>query len=193
MSEYSMVTVPRHGNNPGMPRGKKNIVVIFDFDKATMERDEKGVTVSSLTMIGGATPIGLFVDQSSIDAGDKVEGEAYARGFIHHVNFDHPGTELAVAEFKANNVNANLGAIVIGCDASETTAKVYGTPCAPLTMQAANEQDTKDAHNNHFELQTELRTWPVGIIAKSAIPATDNADVNTFLGLTTPTNGDGKE
>lgn len=193
MSEYSMVTVPKQGNNPGMPRGKKNIVVIFDFDKATMERDEKGVTVSSLTMIGGATPIGLFVDQSSIDAGDEVEGEAYARGFIHHLNFDHPGTELAVAEFKANNVNANLGAIVIGCDASETTAKVYGTPCAPLTMQAANEQDTKDAHNNHFELKTELRTWPVGIIAKSAIPATDNADVNTFLGLTTPTNGDGQE
>lgn len=193
MSEYSMVTVPKQGNNPGMPRGKKNIVVIFDFDKATMERDEKGVTVSSLTMIGGATPIGLFVDQSSIDAGDKVEGEAYARGFIHHVNFDHPGTELAVAEFKANNVNANLGAIVIGCDASETTAKVYGTPCAPLTMQAADENDTKDAHNNHFELQTELRTWPVGIIAKSAIPATDNADVNTFLGLTTPINGDGHE
>lgn len=193
MIEYSMVTVPKQGNNPGMPRGKKNIVVIFDFDKASMERDEKGVTVSSLTMIGGATPIGLFVDQSSIDAGDKVEGEAYARGFIHHVNFDHPGTELAVAEFKANNVNANLGAIVIGCDASETTAKVYGTPCAPLTMQAADENDTKDAHNNHFELQTELRTWPVGIIAKSAIPATDNADVNTFLGLTTTTNGDGHE
>ena len=178
-----MVSVPKSGSNPGMPRGKKNIVIIFDMDKASMTRDEKGVTVSALTLPQDVTPIGIFVDQKSIDAGDEVEGDAYARGFIHHVNFDHPGTELAIAEFKANNVNANLGAIVMGCDASETTAKVYGTPCAPLTMQAANEQDTSEAHNNHFELKTEVRTWPAGIIAKSAIPETDNEAINTFLGL----------
>ena len=178
-----MVSVPKQGSNPGMPRGKKNIVIIFDMDKASMTRDEKGVTVSALTLPQDVTPIGIFVDQKSIDAGDEVEGDAYARGFIHHVNFDHPGTELAIAEFKANNVNANLGAIVMGCDASETTAKVYGTPCAPLTMQAANEQDTSEAHNNHFELKTEVRTWPAGIIAKSAIPETDNEAINTFLGL----------
>ena len=180
---YSMVSVPKQGSNPGMPRGKKNIVVIFDFDKATMVRDEKGVTVKSLQMIGNVKPIGIFVNQESIDCGDEVEGDAYSRGFLHHVNFDHPGTDLEIAEFKANNVNGNLGAIVIGCDASETTAKVYGTPCAPLTMNAANEQDTKENHNNHFELKTAVRTWPVGIIAKSAIPATDNAEINTFLGI----------
>ena len=46
---YSMVSVPKQGSNPGMPRGKKNIVVIFDFDKATMVRDEKGVTVRPST------------------------------------------------------------------------------------------------------------------------------------------------
>ncbi len=178
-----MVSVPKSGSNPGMPRGKKNIIIIFDMDQATMVRDEKGVTVSSLTLPNSVTPIGIFVDQGSIDAGDKVEGDAYARGYIHHVNFDHPGTELAIAEFKANNINSNLGAIVVGCDASETTAKVYGTPCAPLTMQAANEQDTREAHNNHFELKTELRTWPVGIIAKSAIPATDDSTINAFLGI----------
>lgn len=184
MAEYSMVSVPKEGSNPGMPRGKKNIVILFDMDKATMVRDEKGVKITSLTMVGtGVTPIGLFVNQSSIDAGDEVEGDAYSRGFIHHLNFDHPGTDQAIVEFKANNVNANLGAIVLGCDASETTAKVYGTPCAPLTMQSGNEQDTNEAHNNHFELKTEVRTWPVGIIDIADIPATDNAEINTFLGL----------
>lgn len=183
MSEYSMVSVPKQGSNPGMPRGKKNIVILFDFDKAKMERDEKGVKVTSLTMIGTAKPVGIFANQVTIDGGDEVEGDAYSRGFIHHVNFDHPGTELEVAEFKANNINGNLGAIVVGCDASETTAKVYGTPCAPLTMQAANEQDTNEAHLNHFELKTEMRTWPVGIIDKADIPATDNAEINAFLGI----------
>lgn len=180
-----MVSVPKQGSNPGMPRGKKNIIIIFDFDKAKMERDEKGVKVTSLTMTGEAKPIGIFVNQDTIDAGDEVQGDAYSRGFVHHVNFDHPGTDLEIAEFKANNVNGNLGAIVIGCDASETTAKVYGTPCAPLTMNAGNEQDTRENHNNHFELQTALRTWPAGIIDKSAIPVTDNAEINSFLGLGT--------
>ena len=185
MAEYAMVSVKKQGSNPGQPRGKKNIILLFDFDKAKMERDEKGVKVTSLTMIGTAKPIGMFVNQNSIDAGDEPEGDAYSRGFIHHVNFDHPGTDLDVAEFKGNNINGNLGAIVIGCDSTETTAKVYGTPCAPLVMQAANEQDTNEAHNNHFELRTEARTWPVGIINISDIPATGDTEIDTFLGLTT--------
>mgnify|MGYP003571287018 CR=1 FL=1 len=182
--EYSMVSVKKQGSNPGQPRGKKNILLLFDFDKAKMVRDEKGVKVTSLTMIGTAKPIGMFVNQNSIDAGDEAEGDAYARGFIHHVNFDHPGTELEVAEFKGNNINGNLGAIVVGCDSTETTAKVYGTPCAPLVMQAANEQDTNEAHQNHFELKTEMRTWPVGIIDISAIPKTGDTEIDEFLGLT---------
>lgn len=181
---YSMVSVPKQGSNPGMPRGKKNILIIFDFDKVqTYTRDEKGVAVTAFAMMQGAKPIGIFVDQKSIDGGDEVEGDSYARGFLPHLNFDHPGTELAIAEFKANNVNSNLGAIVIPCDAAETTVKQYGTPCAPLVMQAANEQDTTEAHNNHFELKAEVRGYPIGIMAKNLIPATDNADINTFLGL----------
>ena len=184
MSAYSMVSVPKQGSNPGMPAGKKNILVIFDFDDvATYTRDEKGVTITAFAMKTGKTPIGLFINETSIDAGDEVEGDNYARGFIHHVNGDHPGTELAAAEFKANNVNANLGAIVIDCDPTATTVKVYGTPCAPLKMNAANEQDTNEAHNQHFELRTEQRTWPVGIMAKTLVPSTDNEAINAYLGL----------
>ena len=182
--DYSMVSVPKEGNNPGMPLGKKNILIIFDFDKvAEYVRDAKGVRITSFGMKTGVTPIGIFVDQNSIDCGDEVEGDAYARGYLPHVNFDHPGTELAIAEFKANNVNANLGAIVIPCDSAVTDVKVYGTPCAPLVMQAANEQDTKEVHNNHFELKAEMRGYPIGIMAKTMVPATDSQDINTFLGL----------
>lgn len=195
MAAYSMVSVPKQGSNPGMPGGKKNIVVIFDFDQVeTYTRDEKGVTVTAFALKTAKTPIGLFVAENTIDAGDEVEGDAYARGFIQHVNADHPGTELVVAEFKANNVNANLGAIIIDCDPAATTAKIYGTPCAPLKMQAANEQDTNEAHNNHFELKSEQRSYPVGIIAKSLIPETDNEEINKYLGIyvepAPPANGD---
>ena len=179
-----MVSVKKQGSNPGQPRGKKNILLLFDFDKAKMVRDAKGVKVTSLTMIGEAKPIGMFINQNSIDAGDEVQGDAYSRGFIHHVNFDHPGTDLEVAEFKGNNVNGNFGAIVIGCDSTETTAKVYGTPCAPLVMNQGQEQDTNEAHNNHFELRTEMRTWPCGIIDIADIPVTGDTEIDEFLGLT---------
>lgn len=182
-----MVSVPKQGTNPGMPEGKKNVVVIFDFDKVkTYTRDEKHITVTAFALNDGVKPIGLFINEQSVDAGDEVEGDAYARGFIQHVNADHPGTEGAVGEFKANNVNANLGVIIMPCDPGATTAKIYGTPCAPLKMQQAQEQDTNEAHNNHFELRSEQRSYPVGIIAKNLIPATDNADINAYLGLTEP-------
>lgn len=181
---YSMVSVPKGSNNQGKPEGKKNILVIFDFDKvATYTRDAKEVTITALTMAQSVTPIGIFVDENTIDAGDAAEGDNYARGFIHHVNFQHPGTDLAFAEFKAANINANLGVIIVPCDPSATTAKVYGTPCAPLKMSKADEVDTNEAHRNEVELKSEQRSAPVGIIAKSSIPVTDNATINTYLGI----------
>lgn len=183
MAEYSLVSVPKKSNNQGMPESKKNIVIIFDFDKATMERDEKGVKVSKLAMVGTAKPIGLFVNEKTINAGDEVEGDAYERGFLHHFNFQHPGADLEFAEFKANNINANLGAISIPCDKSATTAKVYGTPCAPLKMQKADLVDTSEAHRQELELKSESRTYPAGIIDIKDIPLTDNDEINTFLGL----------
>ena len=36
-----MVSVPKQGANPGMPEGKKYVVIIFDFGKVkTYTRDE---------------------------------------------------------------------------------------------------------------------------------------------------------
>lgn len=185
---YSMVSVPRGSNNQGKPEGKKNIIILFDFDKVgTYTRDAKDVTVTAFSMAQSVTPIGIFVDENTIDAGDAAEGDNYARGFLHHVNFQHPGTDLAFAEFKAANINANLGAIIVKCDPTVTTAKIYGTPCAPLKMKKADEVDTNEAHRNEVELQTGQRTAPVGIIAKTLIPVTDSAEINTYLGLSAGT------
>lgn len=187
MSEYSMVSVPKEGANPGTPRGKKNVIIVLDFDNYTMATDEKNVKVTALTAVDDKKlPIGIFVNQNSLDCGDELEGEAYSRGLLPHVNFDHPGTSQAINEFKNNCMNANLGVIVVECDSSATTAKLYGRPCAPLVMQQAQEQDTNEAHLNHFELRAEQRGWGVAIIDKTDIPVTDNATINAYLGLPVP-------
>ena len=83
---YSMVSVPKQSNNQGAPDAKKNIVIIFDFDKvATYTRDAKDIAVTAFALASPASPIGLFVNESTIDGGDAVEGDDYARGFIQHL------------------------------------------------------------------------------------------------------------
>lgn len=180
---YAFVSVPKQSNNQGLANGKKNIIVVFDFDKTTTyTRDEKGVQVTALAFQQDYTPIGIFVDEGSIDAGDAVGGENYGRGFNHNFKFKHPGDDLAFAEFKANNINASLGVIYVPCDSSKP-CKIYGTPCQPLKMTKADEVDTNENNRQEVELATDSLTWPVGRIAKNLIPVTDNAEINAFLGL----------
>lgn len=183
MAAYTQVSVPKQSNNQGLANGKKNVIVVFDFDKTkTYERDEKGVTVTQLEFVSGYTPIGIFVDESSIEAGDAVGGENYGRGYNHNFKFNHPGDDLAFAEFKANNINGSLGVIYVPCDSSKP-CKVYGTPCQPLKITKADEVDTKENNRQEVELATDSLTWPVGRIAKSLVPVTDNTEINEFLGL----------
>lgn len=179
-----MVSVPKQSNNQGLANGKKNVIIVFDFDKtATYVRDDKSVIVSSLSFVQTYTPIGIFVDEGSIDAGDAVGGENYGRGYNHSFKFNHPGDDLAFAEFKANCINANLGVIYVPCDSSKTHCKIYGTPCSPLKMTKADEVDTKENNRQEVELTTDALTYPVGRIARANLPATDNADINTYLGI----------
>lgn len=183
MAAYTQVSVPKQSNNQGLANGKKNVIIVFDFDKTkTYERDEKGVTVTQLEFVTGYTPIGIFVDESSIDAGDEVGGENYGRGYNHNFKFNHPGDDLAFVEFKANNINGSLGVIYVPCDSSKP-CKVYGTPCQPLKMTKASEVDTKENNRQEVELATDSLTWPVGRIAKSLVPVTDNDEINEYLGL----------
>lgn len=183
-SGYEMVSVPKQSNNQGLANGKKNIIIVFDFDKTTAyERDEKGVAVTTLSFADGYKPIGIFVDEGSIDAGDAVGGENYGRGYNHNFKFNHPGDDIEFVEFKANCINANLGVIYVPCDASKTHCKVYGTPCSPLKMTKADEVDTKENNRQEVELTTDALTWPVGRLPKSAVPATDNAEINAYLGI----------
>lgn len=182
---YSMVSVPKQSNNQGRPNGKKNVIIVFDFEKvATYQRDEKGVVVTALTFQNGYKPIGIFVDEASIQAGDAVGGESYGRGHNHTFNFNHPGDDIQFAEFKAGCLNLGLGVIYMPCDPTKTHAKVYGTPCSPLKMTKADEVDSSEANRQEVELATDILTAPVGRIAKADIPATDNAEINAYLGLT---------
>ena len=186
MSEaYSMVSVKKKSDQAGRPSGKQMYIILFRWeDVKKFEKDAKGVRVTELTFNDGKKPIGVYSTPSTINIYANSEGEDDAKGYIHHVDFEHPGTSLEFDEMMNANINANLGAIVMGCSGDD--AKIAGTPCTPLHVAQDNSQDNKEGNKNTVQFASSLRGGPLGRIAKSLIPSTDDDDVNTILGLSAP-------
>lgn len=180
--KYEFASVRKKSTNAGCPKGKKSYIGIFRWDDVeTYNRDEKGVRVSEFELREQKKMIGVYGTDSSINIYHTSEGEDDARGLIHKVDFEHPGTEIEFDEFINNNLNENLGAIVFGCSGSD--AKIAGTPCTPLKVVKADSQDNKEGDKNTINLASVLRGPTIGRILKSLIPATDDAEVNAILGL----------
>ena len=181
--EYAFISVPRKSNNAGRATGKKNYIVLFRWDDvATFTKDEKGVRVTAFALQADKKPIGIYATQSTINVYETAEGDDDARGFIQHVDFEHPGSEVEFKEFLNNNVNENLGAIVINCAGED--CKIAGTPCTPLSISTAEGQDNNGANKTTINLASSLRGDTLGVIAKSLIPLTDDDTINTVLALT---------
>lgn len=179
---YSMISVPRNNNNAGRASGKKSYIIIFRWDDVkTFTKDDKGVKVTAFEFQEGKKPVAVYATDSTINIYHTAEGDDDARGFIHHVDFDHPGSEVEWDEFVNNNVNENLGAIVINCSGDD--CKIAGTPCTPLKMSTAEGQDNNESNKTTVNLASSLRGDTLGHIAKSLIPATDNEGINAILGL----------
>lgn len=181
--EYAFISVPRKSNNAGRATGKKGYIVLFRWDDvATFTKDAKGVRVTAFSFAESKKPIAVYTTQSTINIYDTAEGDPDARGFIHHVDFEHPGSEVEFKEFLNNNVNENLGAIVINCAGDD--CKIAGTPCTPLSISTAEGQDNNEANKTTINMASTLRGDTLGVIAKSLIPVTDDEEINTILGLT---------
>ena len=181
--EYAFISVPRKSNNAGRATGKKNYIYLFRWDDVkTFTKDEKGVRVTAFALQAEKKPIAVYTTQSTINIYDTAEGDPDARGFIHHVDFEHPGSEVEFKEFLNNNVNENLGAIVINCAGED--CKIAGTPCTPLSIITAEGQDNNEANKTTINLASTLRGDTLGVIAKSLIPLTDDDTINTVLALT---------
>ena len=179
---YSMISVPRKNNNAGRASGKKSYIIIFRWDDVkTFTKDDKGVKVTAFEFQEEKKPVAVYATDSTINIYHTAEGDDDARGFIHHVDFDHPGSEVEWDEFVNNNVNENLGAIVINCSGDD--CKIAGTPCTPLKMSTAEGQDNNESNKTTVNLASSLRGDTLGHIAKSLIPATDNEGINAILGL----------
>ena len=94
--EYAFISVPRKSNNAGRATGKKGYIVLFRWDDvATFTKDAKGVRVTAFSFAESKKPIAVYTTQSTINIYDTAEGDPDARGFIHHVDFEHPSTKTS--------------------------------------------------------------------------------------------------
>ena len=151
---YVKVDVNKPGDNKGVGGDKKAMIILFDFDDvATMPvRDSKGIVITgNLAFKSGAYMSKIYATQSTIKAGADSEGDPDAKGITQSVEFDHPGDEVAIREFRSNWMNRNIGIIIEKC--SDTKKNLYGSLCAPLQMVFKAEDD-KDKKKTAFTFKS---------------------------------------
>lgn len=145
---YTMVSVLKKNKNAGRPVGFYDRVILFRWDDVTADpsRDDKGVKISGdLSLVPGANAIEMYVTPETLKVYDTSEGEADKKGFIQHLEFEHPGDELEYAEFAENAINENFGAIVKTCDGSST--RLLGSKCCPLQFTHEGQNDNEAVTN----------------------------------------------
>lgn len=154
---YSFVSVLKTNTNAGRPLAYNSNVILFKWDDVVTDpvRDESGVLITGdLEMVAGATAIELYATPKSLKVYDVSEGDPDKKGFIQHLEFEHPGDELAYNEFAENAINDNWGAIVRVCDGSKT--RLLGTKCCPLQFTHEHQGDS-EAVTNMVKFESILR------------------------------------
>lgn len=105
-----------------------------------------GVSVASAIQFKpGKKAIEIYATSVTIKVGDKSSGDADKKGFIHTVEFEHPGSNVAYSEFMNNNVNENLMALVVYPDLAFD--KLAGWPGNPLQLNHEQKDDEKEDTN----------------------------------------------
>jgi len=179
---YERVSVKKASSNAGRPKGKAAYIVLFDWeDIQTYTRDDKGVRVTAFAFKTGKKPIGIYATDSTQNVFHQLSGNDDARGFIHHVDFEHPGDSLELNEFLENNVNGRLGGILVPC--GDPDCKIAGLPCNPLKFTQDNGQSNNEGTKHTIQLVQSFAGAALGHISKQLIPITDDAVVNSALGL----------
>lgn len=155
---YVKVNVNKPDSGVGAGGDKKDIITLFDFEDVLSfpARDSKGIVISGdITLNPGAYMIKIYGTQDTIKASVASEGDPDKKGYIHTLEFQHPGSEQEIEEFLQNWHNKNIGAVIERC--SENHKKQYGTPCAPLQLTVASD-DSKDSNNSTLTLKSTQKS-----------------------------------
>lgn len=149
---YTKVTVTRPGGpGPGVGGKKLDRIILFDMDDVSTfpERGADGITVANnIIMKANTKMISVYGTVNTIKTGSTSEGDMDAEGFVHSVEFEHPGNSVAIRAMKTCWLGKNIGIIILYCD-DEKGKSLFGLPCCPMRMQVKQE-DNKDKNSSVF-------------------------------------------
>jgi len=145
---FVKVSVLKKTDNAGRPVAQKDRIVLFAWDdvETTPARDANGVMIAGdLVMKSGKTAIEIYSTPKTMKAWDVSSGDPDKKGFVHHLEFEHPGDEIEYAEFAENWLNVNCGAIVQKWDG--TRKRMLGSPGCPMQFQHEGKNDSEAVTN----------------------------------------------
>lgn len=155
---YVKVNIPKASDGAGAPTIKDATVILIDVeDIASEPARTHGQTLieGDITLVEGATAIGIYATPSSIQIIRESTGEADARSLIKGVEFDHPGDSDAIESFIEGFLNKGVVALVKECDGtSNGRVRLVGSKCNPLALSpelSAGNEATK----NHLVFKQE--------------------------------------
>lgn len=171
---YTPVSVPKIGTNPGRPRGKDpNMIIVRTQDIETFPaRDANGVQSEvgeNLVLKAGTTAIALYLTPSTIHRFDTGEGDPDAKGWLQNVEGFHPGNDVALEEWKENNISENLVALTFRHGFSDV--RLHGTIEEPLQF-TVEEQDDMEKIGTTIRLVSVMR-GPKSMVYLGTKPALD--------------------
>lgn len=164
-----------------------NIVIVQTEGILTSpSRDGKGVKYDgNFVFKSGEYAIKVYATASSIKQNKTLEGDEDAVGVNAGVEFAHPGDELEINECIQGHINVPVMIFILtdACGGGTPFYKVYGTPCAPLTLKSEGQNDN-DATKNLMKFEPSAKSQYVpgfyeGTLTFDTVKATVAQDAAT--------------
>lgn len=173
---YVKASIPKlPGGGAAVP--KKDRIHIFDVEDVEADIERTIGTTSSagpITLKQNAKGLSIQVSRPSIACGYENSGEVDAKVFADKVEFDYPGSNTAFDNFVEFYANRGVIIIVESCTGG---AKVYGSKCNPLHLQA-EPTDNNEANRTHLTFTQEMGDAFVPRTYTGAIPdVADDASI----------------
>lgn len=161
---------------PGSPAPKNEIVIMEAEDIAVFPiSDEKGVVMQgSFVMKDGNKMITVYSTKSKTDASMETEGDEDMMSFKSKLVLQHPGNSKEVKEFVQYWTGRNVVAMHKAC--GENHYEVMGTPCAPLQLKSA-KQDNNDGRFWNLTFEPFAKSGFVPKIYNGAVVFAEPFDV----------------
>ncbi len=142
---YVKTSVPKPGDNKGVGADKRDLITIFDWVDVADDRivrDSKGIIIpGTINMKSGTYMIQVYGTVTTMKGEIASEGDPDGKAFIQTFAFKHPGSSVAIREFRSNWLNKNVGIIIQR--GSSTTKSLFGDKYAPLQMELKHTDDEK--------------------------------------------------